>query len=401
MKIRRFLFWVHLCAGSIAGIVIAIMCVTGVLLAFERQINSWADALKRLPVSAAGSRVSVDRVVERFREQKLHPTALAVYSDPKFPLAVSFGRERILFVDPYSGLTLGESSRSMRNFFRGVEKWHRALGQALSIRGAGRAITGACNLAFLLLLLSGTILWLPRKWQWRYLRPILLYRGGLRGRQREWSWHNVTAFWCALPLLLIILSGVVMSYTWANDLLYLVYGETPPQQGSRPGQESAPHAHAFESARQASTMDLLFARAKQQVPGWQSITLQIPPAGNVNAVFTVDQGKGGQPNKRSQLTLDQKSAAVVNWQPFSSNTPGRKLRILARFTHTGEAGGIIGQFIAMLASLGGTVLVFTGLAMAIRRLRRQLAARAARERTPVKIASTLLASHRAGNHDLK
>ncbi len=43
MTIRKILFWCHLTAGCLAGLVIFIMSVTGVLLAFERQINSWVD----------------------------------------------------------------------------------------------------------------------------------------------------------------------------------------------------------------------------------------------------------------------------------------------------------------------------------------------------------------------
>ena len=47
--------------------------------------------------------------------------------------------------------------------------------------------------------------------------------------------------------------------------------------------------------------------------------------------FTIDQGDGGQPQKRAQLTLDQKTGEVVRWEPFSSYTTGRKLRSFLRF----------------------------------------------------------------------
>jgi uncharacterized iron-regulated membrane protein len=38
-------------------------------------------------------------------------------------------------------------------------------------------------------------------------------------------------------------------------------------------------------------------------------------------------------------------------------------------SHTGEAGGLAGQTIAFLASAGGSVLVWTGIALAWRRFR--------------------------------
>ena len=42
-RLRKIIFWCHLPVGAIAGVVILIMCVTGVLLAYEKQITLWAD----------------------------------------------------------------------------------------------------------------------------------------------------------------------------------------------------------------------------------------------------------------------------------------------------------------------------------------------------------------------
>jgi uncharacterized iron-regulated membrane protein len=85
-------------------------------------------------------------------------------------------------------------------------------------------------------------------------------------------------------------------------------------------------------------------------------------------VFSIDTGNGGRPDKRAQLTLDARSGEVVKWEPFSSYNLGRRLRTWGRFTHTGEAAGIFGQTIAATASAGAAVLVWTGLALALRRL---------------------------------
>jgi uncharacterized iron-regulated membrane protein len=85
--------------------------------------------------------------------------------------------------------------------------------------------------------------------------------------------------------------------------------------------------------------------------------------------FTIDRGTGGQPDKRSTLILDRKTGDVVRWETFADQNLGRRLRSLARFTHTGEAFGLIGQTVAGLASFAGAMLVWTGTALAIRRLR--------------------------------
>src|SRR6185312_12849638 len=73
--------------------------------------------------------------------------------------------------------------------------------------------------------------WLPRKWSWRNVKATLLFRGGLSGRARDFNWPNVIGIWCAVQLFLIVLSGVVMSYPWANNLSYRLTGSESPAPG--------------------------------------------------------------------------------------------------------------------------------------------------------------------------
>ncbi len=112
----------------------------------------------------------------------------------------------------------------------------------------------------------------------------------------------------------------------------------------------------------------LLAQAEQQTADWQSISLRLPASAEESLTVTIDQGNGGQPQKRGQLILDRKNGET-RWEPFSSYTPGRKARSFLRFAHTGEVAGATGQTIAALASIGGSVLAITGLALAWRRLR--------------------------------
>lgn len=58
----------------------------------------------------------------------------------------------------------------------------------------------------------------------------------------------------------------------------------------------------------------------------------------------------------------------MRWEPFASLSAGRQIRSWLRFAHTGEVYGLVGQTIAGLVSLGASVLVFTGLMLAFRRL---------------------------------
>jgi uncharacterized iron-regulated membrane protein len=44
MTLRTLVFWPHLIAGIVAGSVILLMSVTGVILTYERQLIAWSDS---------------------------------------------------------------------------------------------------------------------------------------------------------------------------------------------------------------------------------------------------------------------------------------------------------------------------------------------------------------------
>jgi uncharacterized iron-regulated membrane protein len=379
-RFRKLIFWCHLTAGTIAGIVIFIMSVTGVLLAFEKQITRWADTrgynVAAPPAGAGAARLSVEELLNKVRETRAAaPTSITLYEDATRPAMVSFAGGRNLFINPYTGEPFGEGATGTRSFFRTVTDLHRWLGAQGENRAIARAVTGASNLLFLFIVTSGFYLWWPLKRTRAQFRNVLWFRRAQSSRARDFNWHNVIGFWSVAPLFIVVLSAVVISYTWASNLVYRLAGEAPPA----PLQRAAPVNPSEQGGNRPSLdgLNRLWARAEQQVGGWQSISMQLPNSQDAPVSFTIDKGNGGQPQKRAQLALNRTTGEVVRWEPFSSYTTGRRLRSWLRFAHTGEVGGLIGQSIAALASTGGAFLVFTGLSLAWRRLRSWLARRRA------------------------
>jgi len=392
---RKALFWCHLTVGVIAGLVVLIMSVTGVLLAYERQITYWADTRNYhvAPPSPEAGRLSVEALLAKAREAQpgIAITTIILRSGASEPVTIGLagdpgagpGGGRTIFIDPYTGVVLGEGSKGVRDFFHAMTDWHRWLGASGASRNTARAITGASNLGFLFIVSSGIYLWWPRKRNWPQFKNILWFKRGLPGKARDFNWHNVIGFWFFAPLFIVVLSAVVMSYQWAGNLVYRVVGENPPAQrgpGQAPGNAGPQRGEmrrggterrdsAPPEAPPLDNLDGLWARATQQVSGWQSVSLRMPSSPDAPLTFTIDQGDGGQPHKRAQLTLDRKTGEVTRWEPFSSYTTGRKLRTFLRFAHTGEVAGFVGQTVAGLASLGGAFLVWTGISLALRRLR--------------------------------
>ena len=196
--LHKIIFWSHLLAGVIGGTVIFIMSATGVILMYEHQLVEYAerDVREVVPPGANAQRMSLDELVAKARAQnpKAQPTGVVLRNEPTASVAVGFGREGATYVNPYTGAILGSESK-LHDWFHDVVDWHRWLGTEGEGRVTARAITGACNLAFFWLALTGVYLWWPRSWHWRGLKPSLLFNFHLRGKARDWNWHNVIGFW--------------------------------------------------------------------------------------------------------------------------------------------------------------------------------------------------------------
>lgn len=364
---RQTVFWLHLISGVIAGAVIFIMSVTGALLAFEKDIIAFAETDMRYaaPPSDNAEKLSVAEVLDKVRQSK--PDAkfsnIALTNEPNAAWQIGLGREGQLFVNPYTGEITGEGARNVRGFFRTATDLHRWIALSGDGRPIGKAITGACNLAFLFLAVSGIYIWFPRRWSWKHLRAATVFRWKVKGKARDFNWHTTVGFWSSLVLIVLTLTATVISYNWASNLLYTLTGnEVPPQQ-----QQSAPNNQPETPFILLENLDQIWTRAENHT-AWKSISLRLPITKDA-AVFTFDEGIYWNVFGRSTLTVDARNAEISKWEPYGGQNSARQLRSWFRFTHTGESFGFVGQFIGFLACVGGAFLVWTGFSLSWRRFR--------------------------------
>lgn len=333
---RKVIFWLHLTAGVVAGLVILMMSVTGVLLTYEKQMIAWADRSDAaLPPTATTARLPIDALVEAARQgdTSVAVTGMTLSAVPGAPALATAG-PRTLTLNPYTGAVLGESAPRMRAFFRSVTAWHRYVATAGTSRPIGKAVTGWSNFLFLLIVVGGAYLWLPRRWSWAQVRAIAWFRSGLPGKARDFNWHNTIGLWCCVPLAVVIVGAMPISFPWANVAVYRLVGEEPPAPAGqaaagRGGRAGGPRAEAAPVQ-----FEPLWQKAEQQAADWRTIGARI--GGNGPVTFTIDRGYGGQPQLRGTLTVDRASGSVVRWETFESQSTGRRLRSFLRFAHTGE-----------------------------------------------------------------
>jgi uncharacterized iron-regulated membrane protein len=221
--VRSTIFWIHLVCGVATGLVVLMMSVTGVVLTYERQILAWAERATFPPHAPGTARLTLEELVEaaKLRRPEFAPTTIMLRKEPDAPVVLGAGRSGSLYVDPYSGNVEDPGAAGLRTFFSAVTGWHRWFNATGESRATAKAITGASNLAFLFLVLSGMYLWLPRMWKWAAFKTRLMFNPyATTAKARDFNWHHVFGIWSAIPLAVVVATATVFSYPWANDLVY-------------------------------------------------------------------------------------------------------------------------------------------------------------------------------------
>lgn len=368
--IRKIVFWLHLSVAVAAGAVILMMAATGVVLSLEESVLGLAERRHFVAAGEGAARLTPEAImaaVEPSVEVPFSATSLRYRSDPRAPVRVDAGRDRYAYVDSHGGQVLGIGPGGLDRFFEAVRAWHRWFDvSAGSVRRA-RAVTGAVNVAFLFLLLTGPVLWLPRPITKRSLASALLLRREAKGAWRDLNWHQVAGIWSSLPLVVIAATGVTMSYPAVGDRAYPVVGQAVPVE-RWVGEVGV----GMVGGGAAGSPDLATALAEAEawVPGWRTLILNVPRADDAEVRVEVRRGRAGQPQRNGVLTVDAAGGTVTEWESFADDTPGRRGQQFLRFSHTGEYWGLAGQLLAGLFSLMAALMVWTGLSLAIRRLRR-------------------------------
>ena len=369
---RSILFWTHLAASLVAGVIIFVMSFTGTILAFEDELVAWAERDARgVKVPADANRLTLDELTAAFVATHPHqtPSSITVSADPATAVTLTLGRNTTYYLNPYTAEIRQLASTGMADFMHSMVAWHRWLGRDGDSRAVGKTITGASNTAFVVLAITGLYLWWPRSWRLNAAKRSLWFVRAASGKARDWNWHNVIGFWLLVPITIMTLTGMVISYSWASNLIYRAVGEEPPARRGPPDAappaghgESGGHTNRKPSARVVS-LESLYAAVAAAEPNFSFIKLKLPVVAN-NAVTVKVPGTWP---RTATTTLHVANGEVTEKSDFSDLSTGRQLRTWSRFLHTGQALGWGGQFIAGLGCLGGCFLVYTGFALSWRR----------------------------------
>lgn len=363
------------------------MSFTGTILAFEDEFVAWAERdVRRVEVPTGEDRLSLDELNATFATAHpgVKPTGMTVDVDPAAAIIFTIGRNEAYYLNPYTGEVRQPATTRMHDFMHTMVAWHRWLGREGDSRATGKAITGVSNAAFVVLAVTGLYLWWPRKWRIKGLKRSLWFMKSSTGKARDWNWHNVIGFWLLIPITIMAVTGMIISYRWAGNLIYHAVGEEPPvRRGSsdgRPNQGNRLTPPTIESIYQTAagsakpgdnvdtvkitpSLESIYQVAAADQPTWNSINLHLP----VGATSTAQIKIPGTWPRTASTSLTITDGTVSERSDFDDLTTGRQLRTWSRFLHTGQALGWGGQLIAAIGCIGGCFLVYTGFALSWRR----------------------------------
>lgn len=363
MTIRKTFFWLHLIIGCSAAIFIFLMSITGVALTYERQMIKSAERSdypskpeninQPLPLSEI-------LVIAQGYETKKTPQ-IVIENRPNAPVIIKDGRKKVAYLNPYTGKEMAVPGQGTKTFLRKLRAFHRWLTLDGKFSENGRWVNGISNVIFIALILSGLYLWLPKKLKSRALKQRLTLSVNYKNKSaRNYQWHNVFGFYMAPVLFILAFTAIFFSFKWP--------GQTLKQYVSTQSTEmTKPVALAMEQKSLLLPIDKQLDTVKTHYPQWQNIQFSLDNVQTSSKIYNVDNGNGGEPQKRVSVLIDGFNGELIEEMKFEQKSTYSKLRSYIRFGHTGEVFGILGQTIAGIASLLACLLVYTGVMLSWKR----------------------------------
>lgn len=367
MNIRKTFFWLHLIIGCSAAIFIFLMSITGVALTYERQMIKAAERSDyAVPEKIFSPSLSMSEILVIAKSYPTKKTAeIVIENQPNAPIIVKDGRKKIAYINPYTGEKMAIPGQGTKTFFSKLRAFHRWLTLDGKFSETGRWVNGIANIIFVVLILSGLYLWLPKRFKSRAFKQRLTLSGNYPNKSaRNYQWHNVFGIYMAPILFILVVTAFFFSFKWPGNALK-AYVSTESVSLANPKEVSSEQASLQLAIEQQLTA------VKALYPQWKNIQFSLESssasAPTDSKIYKVDQGNGGEPQKRLKVLLNALTGEVIQEQKFEQLSTYSQLRSYIRFTHTGEAFGPVGQTIAGLASLLACLLVYTGIMLSWRR----------------------------------
>ena len=364
---------IHLWLAVPFGLIITIICFTGALLVFEDQVTQLTNRHLYYVESPGSQPLPVGTLVEKVESQLTKGatiTGVTIYPQPdrSYQVNLSAPKGAAVYIDPYTGEVLGQSQRTP--FFRTVFMLHRWLLDSQPADGGifwGKRITGISTLLFVIILLSGIVIWWPRSRKGLKNGIQIALRKG-----KTCFWHDLHAaggIYVLLLVLVMALTGLTWSFDWYKNAFYTLFGveTTAPAKGPA-HKEKSPQGPQPGTTTEATAPVTPFAC-------WQQVYDQVAAENPDRLKIEITDGTASVSNNRygnirgtDRYTFDPQSGQITGASLYKDTGNSGKIRGWIYSVHTGAWGGNLTRIIWFLAALLGATLPLTGYYLWIKRL---------------------------------
>ena len=389
---KKALRKIHLWLSVPTGIIITLVCFSGAMLVFEKEITEAIKPELYFVKEAKGEPIPMQQLMEKVEEtlpDSVSISGVTVFADSTRTYQVSLSKPRraSIYVNQYTGEVTGRSERLP--FFNTMFHLHRWLLGSSS--GVGKLLTGICTLVLVFILITGILMWLTNRN--KPLKASLAIHV-TKGWGRFWhDLHVAGGIYTTIFLLAMALTGLTWSFSWYRTGFYACFGVESSEKGGAHGEGVNSHGEGRGSRGEGRYShgdgrnnhegkrgegrgfhrrspyrhweDVLNEVALKN-PGYQQITLK-PEVAEV-----VPEGRLSM-RAADKYSYDRRSGEITDVQLYSAGKKDTKVRSGVYMVHTGSWGGIITRILNFLAAFIGATLPLTGYWLWFRRKRAAIA----------------------------
>lgn len=367
--IKKAILFLHRWLGLTSGLVVLILSITGCLFVFQKEFTNWMRS-DVMYVENDQQRLSVaemyERTAEALQAEQLNYGLTTYHDDTQSwtafsyipsskPALTYFGSiedYRTAYLNQYTGELLTVIDEE-KDFFQIVKGIHWSLLLATPI---GQPIVVWSTVIFVLLLISGLILWWPRKWNKTVRSKSFKVKWSARWRRVNYDLHNVLGFYALILALIVGLTGLYWAFPVVKKSLHFIgTGEYKLPETLIPAVTSVP-SHIPNNEH---PLEVAYQNAWSEFPDAYSIAFIIPSdsEGTMNAIV---RGDGNTYYEKSEIKFDQYSGEVLHIDAYKDKNAGEKLMAMNYDIHVGAIWGVPGKIIAFLICLISGTLPLTG-----------------------------------------
>lgn len=366
MKVKKAAGWLHLWLGLVSGVVVVILGLTGCLYAFEKELKDLLYHQRLYVEPHPGPALPITRLMDIAQKTLGEDKPIVRIEIPQGPGRTYIFRAtrtnpenvfywnyyayyRKVYINPYNG-TVVAIENTKTDFFQLVFSLHTQLWMGDTV---GHAITGYAVLLFVILLVTGMILWWPKKWKSPKLKQYFTIKWHGKFKRVNYDLHRTLGLYAFILLLIMAISGLVWSFEWMDNSVQFV-----ANGGSLPGKEVLPTSDTTQ-AQQPLVFDKIWTHALGAAAHAKSFLFVLPTAktGTVN-VFAYQTGNNHY--ERIKYSYDRRTGNLVKAGSFDDLDRAARLKLLNYDIHTGTVLSLAGKILAFCASLIAASLPVTG-----------------------------------------